>query len=406
MPTSLRAASTVPVCRPAGRTVLRAENMRVDTGRCLNRGNRLSQCRLCVYSCPAQAISWGNDVPELVRDACTGCGSCLSACPTGAFSSEGWNERRFVDGVRKIRVYGEQPVIACGREASGDLGRSVFHIACCPGAFSLGALFEAAFDGDVTFLVDLCASCPNASVHYEFLRRAERVNSLLASLDRSGRIKTATADVLSRREGAAGTGAYLDLRHSASGDLSDVYARRREMLISQFFEPHRKGKRSSGALSLRRKGLEMRTLPDLSPAWRGDMRRFWEANVARDAVSGPWPQVWVDRGRCVACGTCYQLCPAHAIDHLRIEGDYVIAFMPGRCLDCGRCERACPTGALTHAMGASSDPFAWGEVVRYQVHDCPSCHGASRAPHGGLCYWCRHEDQGKRMVEDMRRALR
>ena len=47
----------------------------------------------------------------------------------------------------------------------------------------------------------------------------------------------------------------------------------------------------------------------------------------------------VERGSCVACGTCQSVCPRGAISVRR--GLYAVVD-PARCVGCGMCSRECP----------------------------------------------------------------
>lgn len=47
---------------------------------------------------------------------------------------------------------------------------------------------------------------------------------------------------------------------------------------------------------------------------------------------------------CVACGTCYAVCPFDAIDIYK--GCYAQPD-EAKCIGCGTCARSCPTGCIT-----------------------------------------------------------
>lgn len=50
------------------------------------------------------------------------------------------------------------------------------------------------------------------------------------------------------------------------------------------------------------------------------------------------------KASCVACGTCYAVCPFAAMEI--IHGCYAQPLID-KCLGCGTCARSCPTGCIT-----------------------------------------------------------
>jgi carbon-monoxide dehydrogenase iron sulfur subunit len=68
----------------------------------------------------------------------------------------------------------------------------------------------------------------------------------------------------------------------------------------------------------------------------------------------------IEEGDCVACGSCYMVCPIGAITRHAPTGRY------GSCDRCGdadpHCVRACPTGAL-QALEAEEEQSAFFELV-------------------------------------------
>ena len=52
---------------------------------------------------------------------------------------------------------------------------------------------------------------------------------------------------------------------------------------------------------------------------------------------------FVDKIRCVACGTCTSACPKNALDiH---KGCYAVVDVE-KCVGCGLCSKACPVGCI------------------------------------------------------------
>jgi formate hydrogenlyase subunit 6/NADH:ubiquinone oxidoreductase subunit I len=54
----------------------------------------------------------------------------------------------------------------------------------------------------------------------------------------------------------------------------------------------------------------------------------------------------VDKGKCVGCGECVNVCPAGAISLKDNK-----AVISDKCVDCGRCAQVCPQGAIYPAAG-------------------------------------------------------
>lgn len=57
----------------------------------------------------------------------------------------------------------------------------------------------------------------------------------------------------------------------------------------------------------------------------------------------PKKLAYVDRKRCVSCGTCVQRCPRAAITVWR--GCYAVVDCT-RCVGCGNCARECPANCI------------------------------------------------------------
>jgi MinD superfamily P-loop ATPase len=65
----------------------------------------------------------------------------------------------------------------------------------------------------------------------------------------------------------------------------------------------------------------------------------------------------VDAERCVACGTCADVCVYHAI---AVVGGQVLVF-PELCHGCGSCAYNCPEGAIREVLRPTGE-LAWGTV--------------------------------------------
>ncbi len=54
---------------------------------------------------------------------------------------------------------------------------------------------------------------------------------------------------------------------------------------------------------------------------------------------------YVDEEKCIACGTCHDVCPADPNVFEVTDVSHVVN--PDACIGCGSCEESCPTSAIT-----------------------------------------------------------
>ncbi|MHB1420567.1 MAG: 4Fe-4S dicluster domain-containing protein [Bacillota bacterium] len=60
--------------------------------------------------------------------------------------------------------------------------------------------------------------------------------------------------------------------------------------------------------------------------------------------------ITIDRGRCIACGKCLEVCPGNLI--YRNEAKKVCLRNVKDCWGCAACVKECPVGAIKYFLGA------------------------------------------------------
>ena len=154
---------------------------RIDAAPCVHpRG-----CTLCTQACPAAAITFeaGPGGPRIDPAACTECGACVAACPTGTLQSATCADQQW-QGI--VAEAADDPAaapitVSCGldREAPRRLGTRV-EVACLGelGWFPLAALAANGL-ADQVQLVCPDTSCPRRPAAAQAEDRWRRVRDLV-----------------------------------------------------------------------------------------------------------------------------------------------------------------------------------------------------------------------------------
>lgn len=68
---------------------------------------RCTGCGTCIEACPANAVSIVDNAARVDRERCTVCGACVDVCPTGAraVAGEVWSVERILDVVEKDLLF-------------------------------------------------------------------------------------------------------------------------------------------------------------------------------------------------------------------------------------------------------------------------------------------------------------
>jgi adenylylsulfate reductase subunit B len=53
----------------------------------------------------------------------------------------------------------------------------------------------------------------------------------------------------------------------------------------------------------------------------------------------------INRDRCIACGTCMDICP---LDCIYLKDEIAEVLYPDECWHCGACRQDCPEAAITY----------------------------------------------------------
>ena len=335
----------------------------VETSRCLREHSGLSDCHICVKSCPVDSISLSRGVHVL--DHCTGCGVCLAVCPVSAFDLNGTGAGEILSQTVSLLEESPSLFITCERSESTQAADIVLPcLARLDETVALGALALGARTLHLT--QGPCQACPYPEAMPRYHRMLERIRGW-------SRVLPGTAERIVE-EGEGGEDGKKEKRFKVVGPdrraFFGWFGREGVRLAATFlddFSQGFQGRRGKGAMSL---PLRNRLLPNF----------LKNLGVQHGEVSydpeGPFAEIILDEVKCNGCEACVQICPTGAIQRTGGEEFFRLTFDASRCINCTLCLDACIPNALTYRQGLSLNLVAMSEtqaLLEKEYGHCSRC---------------------------------
>ena len=309
-------------------------------------------CRRCLSACSHGGIRL--EQGELLLDhlACTECGACSAACPTGAIQYERLTDQTFFTHLKMIQdlIPGRTVVVASGSTLQklwwncpkdDCKGLDLFFLEHPqPAALSsthLLALISCGADRVVLLFHQPDKELPKASA----AAIGEAAQIMMALQDRARPIEVSQTKEFSHRlkqlewkadrdedskEGEKGPGSPSEAG-SFSSPFSGQFPGRRPLLAAVL-------------------GAMLRDRP-ASGALEGGQTLF------QGRLEAPFQDLVLDEEACTQCLACINECRSQALDVQ--EEEMSLLFLPIYCVSCGICTEVCPEKALKRRPGLRLD---------------------------------------------------
>jgi Pyruvate/2-oxoacid:ferredoxin oxidoreductase delta subunit len=255
-------------------------------------------CRLCVESCPAEALTPVDGAISYSVDACVSCGICTTTCPTGATTNPAATPGQVAAQISAMVAIADEPIgvrFHCRDAQPKAFGNSWYPIEVpCTGMLTVGWLLAPLLLGAAAVSVDPCTSSGCAIGNDD--RLVERRSEAAAICDELGigqdRVRLAKQGSLAQPVGLIPTAAIGTMRDT------DMFA----------------------------------ALANMAAA--GD--------ISIDTSVGAVGVITIDEATCTVCEQCTTVCPPGALKVNRSDGAVEISFDASICVGCAMCVATCP----------------------------------------------------------------
>jgi len=326
------------------------------------------KCRLCLDSCPLQAISTGEDGTAISKSICCGCGACVVACPHRAVSYPTFSLEELDSEMEGLLL------------AEGTLLEPRILALTCQTCLPRHEDDER---GQFTYpsnILPLKIPCPAMASPWLMLRAFDRGAQGLALISGKDTCR-AGFDAAKWQDTVRFVQAMLDCwnieaQRIRSFEVGENGQPDTEQELEQFaHEIARVGPTPLKVAEYTSVPTDGLLLPALVGGLGNKLTHSPEGTVSTGAV--PFGKVKLDDTQCTGCGLCAINCPTDALTILTSDdsNEYQLLFQHDSCVACGMCVNTCPEGCLRLEHILELDRIGSGASVLFQdsVVKCRRC---------------------------------
>lgn len=355
----------------------------VDTARCLREHSGLSDCHLCVKSCPVESIDLGGGVHVL--DHCTGCGICLTVCPVSAFDLNGARAGQLLSQLASHLRERQDLFVSCQPSTHARTADLILPcLARMDETLLLGALALGARKLCLTRAP--CQGCPYPEAAPRYRRMLDRFRAW-------GRVLPGTCERIVETDEEEVWKTQRESKSVGSDRRAFFTWVRSEgvQVMASFLDDFSRGFQNRGSMRSISLPIRSRLLPQF-------LKRLGvQGGEVPYDPEGPFAEILLDEFKCNACEACFQICPTGAIQREGGEDAFRLTMDVSRCVNCSLCLDACVPNALTYRQGLSLDVVASREpqvLVEKTYGHCVRCEArflvSTEAAPQDLCPACQY----------------
>lgn len=348
----------------------------INEKRCLNVLHHGVECSHCISHCPGNAIHYDHNHVYLNKDRCSGCGLCLSDCPTEVFRSKQWDETTITqdietEGWKITEFFCDRHTLPYKSDKHKERGAA--QLPACLSSVSRGAWYAIGLKTEVEVHLDQCQDCPMVET---VARLVHNVNTAAEWLQASGHPPQISV-----------------IHQSAQGKIKKSLlaietglkvTSRRDLFVSLFNRGQQLAGKTAGSAP---EEVDRKTRNMLLPEWQKRLEDVFQKNLTGSLNPAYWPTIKIN-DQCVNCGMCRNYCPSGTLQMEVKDGICEHSFTSGRCLDCRICELFCPKEAINRDREKVARPFESQAIHAVPVVDCKQCESTTVKNDEQLCYWC------------------